>query len=49
MGDFNRDGHVDWMARRKSDGVVFLYPGDGAGNHTARRTFGTGWNSMTIA
>ncbi|MBO3734288.1 FG-GAP repeat domain-containing protein [Glycomyces niveus] len=49
VGDFNRDGHVDWAARRKSDGSLFLYPGNGAGNHTASKLVGTGWNSMTIA
>ncbi|MDN3240752.1 FG-GAP repeat domain-containing protein [Glycomyces tritici] len=49
IGDFDRDGHVDWMARRKSDGSLFLYPGDGAGNHSAAKLVGTGWNAMTIA
>ncbi|MBO3734287.1 FG-GAP repeat domain-containing protein [Glycomyces niveus] len=49
VGDFNRDGHVDWLARRKSDGSLFLYPGNGAGNHGAAKLVGTGWNAMTIA
>lgn len=49
VGDFNRDGHADWMARRKSDGVLFLYRGNGAGNHSAAQQFGTGWNTMTLA
>jgi hypothetical protein len=49
VGDFNRDGHVDWMARRKSDGSLFLYPGNGVGNHTSSKLVGTGWNAMTIA
>ncbi|MEV3938498.1 VCBS repeat-containing protein [Glycomyces sp. NPDC049804] len=49
VGDFNRDGHIDWMARRKSDGSLFLYPGNGAGNHGAAKLVGSGWNSMMIA
>ncbi|MEV3938497.1 VCBS repeat-containing protein [Glycomyces sp. NPDC049804] len=49
VGDFNRDGHADWMSRRKSDGALFFYPGNGAGNHTASKMIGTGWNAMTIA
>ncbi|MDN3240751.1 FG-GAP repeat domain-containing protein [Glycomyces tritici] len=49
VGDFNRDGHVDWFARRKSDGALFFYPGNGAGNHGAAKVVATGWNAMTIA
>jgi hypothetical protein len=49
IGDFNGDGHIDWLARRKSDGVLFFYPGNGAGNHSAARSLGTGWNAMTVA
>jgi hypothetical protein len=49
VGDFNRDGHADFLARRKSDGVLFLYPGNGAGGHGTRTQVGTGWNAMTIA
>jgi hypothetical protein len=46
VGDFNRDGHVDWSARRKSDGNVFVYRGNGAGSNSSRVQIGTGWNSM---
>jgi hypothetical protein len=49
VGDFNRDGHADFLARRKSDGVLFLYPGNGAGGHGTRVQVGTGWNAMNIA
>jgi hypothetical protein len=49
VGDFNGDGHADWLARRKSDGNLFLYKGDGAGSHTSRSQIGTAWNSMMIA
>lgn len=49
VGDFNGDGHGDWLARRKSDGNLFLYPGDGAGGHGTRTQIGTAWNSVIIA
>ncbi|GAA2125512.1 FG-GAP repeat domain-containing protein [Glycomyces algeriensis] len=49
VGDFNRDGHADFITRRKSDGALFLYPGNGAGGTGARKQIGTGWNSMMIA
>lgn len=47
VGDFNRDGHADWLARRKSDGALFLYPGNGSGGTLSRKQIGTGWNSMS--
>jgi hypothetical protein len=46
VGDFNRDGHADWAARRKSDGNLFVYYGNGAGDHGTRIQIGTAWNSM---
>ncbi|WP_205328122.1 VCBS repeat-containing protein [Glycomyces sp. YM15] len=46
--DFNGDGHADWLARRKSDGALYLYRGDGAGGYGSRVQNGTGWNSMNI-
>jgi hypothetical protein len=45
-GDLNADGHADFLARRKSDGVLFLYPGNGTGGHGTRTQVGTGWNAM---
>jgi hypothetical protein len=42
-GDFNGDGHADWIARRKSDGAVYLYKGDGAGGYSARSQIASGW------
>lgn len=48
IGDFNGDGHADWVSRRKSDGTLFLYRGDGAGGHGSRAQVGTGWNSIKI-
>ncbi|MFC3494500.1 FG-GAP repeat domain-containing protein [Glycomyces rhizosphaerae] len=46
VGDFNGDGHTDWVARRKSDGALFLYRGNGAGGYGSRAQVGTGWNSI---
>ncbi|MDA1362224.1 VCBS repeat-containing protein [Glycomyces luteolus] len=46
VGDFNGDGHADWVARRKSDGALYLYKGNGAGGYSARALIGTGWNSI---
>jgi hypothetical protein len=49
VGDFNRDGHADFLSRRVTDGILFLYPGNGAGGHGTRVQIGTGWNAMNIA
>ncbi|MEV3938500.1 FG-GAP-like repeat-containing protein [Glycomyces sp. NPDC049804] len=48
VGDFNRDGHADFLSRRVTDGVLFLYPGNGKGGHGTRVQIGTGWNAMNI-
>jgi hypothetical protein len=48
VGDFDNDGHADWIARRKSDGALFLYRGNAAGGYSSRVQIGTGWNSMNI-
>ena len=44
-GDFDGDGYVDVLARR-SNGDLWLYPGDGRGDWKAPRQVGTGWNIM---
>jgi hypothetical protein len=49
VGDFNRDGHADFLSRRVTDGILFLYPGNGAGGLGTRVQIGTGWNAMNIA
>ena len=49
IGDFDRDGHADLIARRASDGALFYYKGDGKGDFTTRGQVGTGWNAMNIA
>ncbi len=46
-GDWNGDGHVDLLARRRSDGSLHLYPGDGTGGFRAPSKVGTGWGGMT--
>ena len=43
-GDFNGDGRVDVIARRRSDGNLYLYPGNGTGGFQPRALIGTGWN-----
>ncbi|HET9517389.1 MAG TPA: glycoside hydrolase domain-containing protein [Actinoplanes sp.] len=45
VGDLNADGYPDLIARRSSDGVLFLYRGT-AGGFAARLQTGTGWNAM---
>ncbi len=44
VADFNRDGHVDLVARQASTGKLFLYPGR-KGALAARKQIGTGWNN----
>ncbi len=46
--DWDGDGRVDIIARRNSDGTLFLYPGTASGLGP-RRSIGAGWNSMTAA
>lgn len=46
-GDWDGDGNVDLLARRRSDGALLLYPGDGAGGFETVRQIGRGWNGMT--
>jgi hypothetical protein len=47
MTDFDQDGNQDLLAKR-SDGRMVLYRSTGAGGFLseARRTVGTGWNSI---
>ncbi|BCW51131.1 hypothetical protein StoSoilB13_34730 (plasmid) [Arthrobacter sp. StoSoilB13] len=44
--DFNGDGFADILAREAS-GVLWLYPGNGAGGWLPRLQVGQGWNVMT--
>jgi hypothetical protein len=45
VGDFDRDGFTDLVARQTSNGVLYLYPGQGTGVGS-RRQIGTGWAGM---
>jgi len=46
LSDFNRDGFTDLVARDTA-GVLWLYPGNGAGGFRSRVQMGSGWNIMT--
>lgn len=46
-GDFDRSGGPDLVARRRSDGTLWLYPGSGNGGFGARRQIGVHWSGMT--
>jgi hypothetical protein len=45
VGDLNRDGYPDLIARLTSDGRLYLYRGV-AGGFAARVQIGTGWTAM---
>jgi hypothetical protein len=45
VGDFDRDGRPDLMARRNTDGTLQFWPGRASGFGT-RRQVGVGWNGM---
>ncbi|MFI2415058.1 VCBS repeat-containing protein [Streptomyces sp. NPDC018947] len=47
-GDFDKNGHVDFLARQRSTGDLFLYPGtgpagEGLGVGETRINIGSGW------
>jgi Zn-dependent metalloprotease len=46
-GDVTGDGNADLVAR-KADGILWLYPGNGAGGLGARREIGSGWQRYTV-
>jgi len=46
LSDLNRDGFTD-LVSRDTAGLLWLYPGNGAGRFLSRRQMGSGWNSMT--
>ncbi|MFG1610972.1 FG-GAP repeat domain-containing protein [Actinoplanes sp. NPDC049265] len=46
-GDFTGDGYTD-VITRATDGILWLYRGDGTGNFVgARKKIGDGWNTIT--
>ena len=46
VGDLDGDGRRDLVARRASEGSLWLYPGRGDGGFGAARQIGTGWSTM---
>src|SRR6476646_8394399 len=46
-GDMTGDGRSDLLARESATGVLWLYPGNGAGSLGTRVSLGKGWNVMT--
>ena len=42
-GDVDFDGRPDLLARDRSTGVLWLYPGNATGGLAGRRSMGTGW------
>jgi hypothetical protein len=47
-GDFSGNGRSDLLARERSTGYLWLFPGNGTGRLGSRVRVGTGWNSMTV-
>lgn len=47
-GDWDNDGDDDLIARRASDGALFLYEGDGAGGFDDSLQIGTGWQTRDL-
>lgn len=46
-GDVTGDGFADIVARQRSTGYLWLYPGNGKGGWLSKARIGTGWNGMT--
>jgi len=46
LGDFNGDQRPDLLARRASDGNLYLYAGTGSGGWRTAVLIGRGWNVM---
>ena len=44
-GDWNYDGTTDLLARNRSTGFLYLYPGNGKGGFGASKSLGSGWNT----
>jgi hypothetical protein len=49
VGDFDGDGHADWIGRETATGVLYLFKGNGTGSYGASPALDSGWNTMTIA
>ncbi|SDD91242.1 FG-GAP repeat domain-containing protein [Glycomyces harbinensis] len=48
VGDFNLDGHADWIARRGSDGRTYLHHGDGKGDYQATSVLIDDWTWVNL-
>lgn len=46
VGDFDRDGHPDLVARRAVDGALLLYRGTGTGGVRSSVKIGSGWSGF---
>lgn len=46
--DWDRDGWYDLIARDDDTGLLYLYPGDGAGGFLTPRVVGHGWVGFTL-
>jgi hypothetical protein len=46
VGDFNRDGHSDFIARRGDSGNLYLYRGNGAGGLLAAVQIASNWGGF---
>lgn len=46
VGDFNGDGRADVLARERSTGYLWLYPGNGRGGWLPPVKVGSGWNGF---
>ncbi|MCH7231750.1 VCBS repeat-containing protein [Glycomyces sp. L485] len=49
VGDFDGDGHADWLGREPDHNLLYLFKGDGTGRYSSSPVIDFGWNSMTIA
>jgi hypothetical protein len=48
VGDWNGDGYVDAMARERSTGTMWLYPGSSSGGFGARTQGWAGWSARSL-
>lgn len=46
-GDFNGDQFVDVLARERTTGYLWLYPGNGSGGWLPRQRVGSDWNAFS--